>query len=116
MLDLPEIPSVLGNPVLHLVHPLQEDRPVPDSLWFRYIRPILENRDLLQDLGDLGLLLNLGNLERQHFPHLLSVLQLQSDLHHLCDPSPQEAPVGLGTLVAPEDPVDPMDQELPWLL
>lgn len=46
-------------------------------------------------------------------PHLLSVLQLQSDLHHLCDPSPQEAPVGLGTLVAPEDPVDPMDQELP---
>lgn len=46
-------------------------------------------------------------------PHLLSVLQLQLDLRHLCDPSPQEAPVGLGTLVAPEDPVDPMDQELP---
>lgn len=46
-------------------------------------------------------------------PHLLSVLQLQLDLRHLCDPSPQEAPVGLGTLVAPEDPVDPMDRELP---
>lgn len=48
-----------------------------------------------------------------YLPRLLPVLQLQLDLRHLCDPSPREAPVGLGTLVAPEGPADPVGRELP---
>lgn len=48
-----------------------------------------------------------------YLPHLLLVLQFQLDLRHLCDLSPQEAPVGLGNLVAPEGPAAPVDQELP---
>lgn len=39
-------------PVLHQVHILQEVQDFLSLLWFRYIRPDLENQDLQQDLGD----------------------------------------------------------------
>lgn len=55
-----------------------------------------------------------SSLSRFYYsPYLLLVLHLQLGLRHLCDPFPQEPPLGQGTLVAPEVPVDPVDQELP---